>query len=100
MQSCNCSVHRTRLVLEPLRIDLLLTLSLQSTRKYLQEEDCYNQAGKVKVLLRLLEGYRREDRRVLIFSQVGIGHPSSCANYRSRIFLVYPSFRHSAESPG
>ncbi|GJE95475.1 ATP-dependent helicase [Phanerochaete sordida] len=41
----------------------------KSTRKFLQSEDCYLQAGKVKVLLKLLEGYRAQGRRVLIFSQ-------------------------------
>ena len=30
------------------------------------------QAGKVKVMLRLLQQYRKEGRRVLIFSQVGV----------------------------
>ncbi|THH30785.1 hypothetical protein EUX98_g3404 [Antrodiella citrinella] len=41
----------------------------KSTRKYLQEDDCYVQAGKVKVLLQLLEDYQKDNRRVLIFSQ-------------------------------
>ncbi|KAF9450428.1 hypothetical protein P691DRAFT_468738 [Macrolepiota fuliginosa MF-IS2] len=41
----------------------------KSTKKYLQVDDCYLEAGKVKVLLNLLERYRREDRKVLIFSQ-------------------------------
>lgn len=45
-------------------------IRLQSTRKYLQPDDCYLQAGKVKVLLQLLERYHAEGRRVLIFSQV------------------------------
>lgn len=43
--------------------------SYRSTRKYLQSEDCYLQAGKVKVLLKLLDEYRVAGRRVLIFSQ-------------------------------
>lgn len=41
----------------------------KSTRKFLQSEDCYLQAGKVKVLLKLLESYKEQGRRVLIFSQ-------------------------------
>ncbi|EKM54402.1 uncharacterized protein PHACADRAFT_97789 [Phanerochaete carnosa HHB-10118-sp] len=41
----------------------------KSTRRFLQSEDCYLQAGKVKVLLKLLEGYKEQGRRVLIFSQ-------------------------------
>ncbi|PCH43660.1 hypothetical protein WOLCODRAFT_75036 [Wolfiporia cocos MD-104 SS10] len=40
-----------------------------ATYKFLQEDDCYLQAGKVKVLLQLLERYKGEGRRVLIFSQ-------------------------------
>ena len=42
----------------------------QSLRKFLQEEDCYLQAGKIKVLMSLLERYKKEGRRVLVFSQV------------------------------
>ncbi|KAH7888749.1 SNF2 family N-terminal domain-containing protein [Phlebopus sp. FC_14] len=41
----------------------------KSTRKYLQDEECYLNAGKVTVLLRLLEEYAAEERKVLIFSQ-------------------------------
>ncbi|KAI0699558.1 SNF2 family N-terminal domain-containing protein [Cytidiella melzeri] len=41
----------------------------KSTRRYLQKDDCYLQAGKVKVLLRLLRDYQEQGRRVLIFSQ-------------------------------
>ncbi|KAJ3533274.1 hypothetical protein NM688_g7306 [Phlebia brevispora] len=41
----------------------------KSTRKFLQSEDCYLQAGKVKVLLKLLKTYQDDNRRVLIFSQ-------------------------------
>lgn len=42
----------------------------QSTRKYLQDENCYLDAGKVQVLMRLLGEYSKERRKVLIFSQV------------------------------
>jgi SWI/SNF-related matrix-associated actin-dependent regulator 1 of chromatin subfamily A len=42
----------------------------QSTRKYLQGDDCYLDAGKVQVLMRLLAEYGKEGRKVLIFSQV------------------------------
>ncbi|KIM40085.1 hypothetical protein M413DRAFT_28618 [Hebeloma cylindrosporum] len=41
----------------------------KSTRKYLQDQDCYVDAGKVQVLLNLLQGYKNENRKVLIFSQ-------------------------------
>ncbi|KAJ7178482.1 SNF2 family N-terminal domain-containing protein [Mycena crocata] len=41
----------------------------KSTRKYLQDNECYLDAGKVQTLLRLLEDYRAQDRKVLIFSQ-------------------------------
>ncbi|KAL6305056.1 SNF2 family N-terminal domain-containing protein [Sparassis latifolia] len=43
--------------------------SYKSTRKFLQQDDCYLQAGKVKVLLTLLRRYMGENRRVLVFSQ-------------------------------
>ncbi|KAI9455328.1 SNF2 family N-terminal domain-containing protein [Lactarius psammicola] len=43
--------------------------SYVSTQKFLQDEKCYLQAGKVQVLLRLLKEYRAEGRRMLIFSQ-------------------------------
>ncbi|OBZ67066.1 ATP-dependent helicase fft2 [Grifola frondosa] len=43
--------------------------SYKSTRKYLQEQECYMQAGKIKVLLQLLQRYQNEGRRMLIFSQ-------------------------------
>jgi SWI/SNF-related matrix-associated actin-dependent regulator 1 of chromatin subfamily A len=42
----------------------------QSTKKFLQHDDCYLEAGKVEVLLHLLEKYRLEERKALIFSQV------------------------------
>jgi len=41
----------------------------KSTRKYLQDEACYHDAGKVQVLMRLLAEYGKEGRKVLIFSQ-------------------------------
>ncbi|KAI0930414.1 hypothetical protein AcV5_007137 [Taiwanofungus camphoratus] len=41
----------------------------KSTRKFLQDDDCYLQAGKVKVLLELLQLYKADGRRVLVFSQ-------------------------------
>ncbi|KAG6819580.1 hypothetical protein H0H93_010506 [Arthromyces matolae] len=41
----------------------------KSTRKYLQDENCYLVAGKVQVLLTLLEEYGKQGRKVLIFSQ-------------------------------
>ena len=43
---------------------------VQSTQRFKVKEESYLQAGKVKVLLRLLDQYRKEGRRVLIFSQV------------------------------
>ncbi|KAG8751888.1 hypothetical protein FRC12_012223 [Ceratobasidium sp. 428] len=41
----------------------------KSVRKYALQDECFLDAGKVGELLRLLEGYKREGRRVLIFSQ-------------------------------
>ena len=41
----------------------------KSTRKYVQDEKCFLDAGKVIVLLRLLEDYAQQKRKVLIFSQ-------------------------------
>ncbi|KAH7927144.1 hypothetical protein BV22DRAFT_1193850 [Leucogyrophana mollusca] len=41
----------------------------KSTQKFLQDETCYLEAGKVKVLLRLLKDYDAAGRKVLIFSQ-------------------------------
>lgn len=48
----------------------VLLIDFQSTKKFCQGEGCYLQAGKVKVLLKLLNGYQNDGRRVLIFSQV------------------------------
>ncbi|TFK44749.1 SNF2 family N-terminal domain-containing protein [Crucibulum laeve] len=47
----------------------LFCASYKSTRKYLQDEEYYLEAGKVKVLLKLLDDYREQGRKVLIFSQ-------------------------------
>ncbi|RDB24951.1 ATP-dependent helicase fft2 [Hypsizygus marmoreus] len=41
----------------------------KSTRKYLQAADCYEDAGKINVLMKLLTEYRKQGRKVLIFSQ-------------------------------
>ncbi|KAI0663601.1 SNF2 family N-terminal domain-containing protein [Cubamyces menziesii] len=41
----------------------------KSLRRFLQDEDCYMQAGKIRVLLKLLDQYQKEGRRILIFSQ-------------------------------
>ncbi|EIW63409.1 uncharacterized protein TRAVEDRAFT_161700 [Trametes versicolor FP-101664 SS1] len=41
----------------------------KSLRRFVQDEDCYLQAGKIKVLLKLLDQYKEEGRRILIFSQ-------------------------------
>ncbi|KAF8973224.1 SNF2 family N-terminal domain-containing protein [Flammula alnicola] len=43
--------------------------SYKSTRRYLQDKDCYVDAGKVQVLLTLLAEYEQQGRKVLIFSQ-------------------------------
>jgi SWI/SNF-related matrix-associated actin-dependent regulator 1 of chromatin subfamily A len=50
-------------------MDLLLP---QSTRKYLQDDASYLEAGKVTVLLELLKQYSKHNRKVLIFSQVSL----------------------------
>ncbi|OCH88857.1 hypothetical protein OBBRIDRAFT_757376 [Obba rivulosa] len=47
----------------------LFCATYKSTRKYLQDDDCYLEAGKVKVLLKLLKTYQAQGRRILIFSQ-------------------------------
>lgn len=41
----------------------------KSTKKYLQDDAIYFDAGKISALLHLLEEYKAQDRRVLIFSQ-------------------------------
>ncbi|KAH9929517.1 SNF2 family N-terminal domain-containing protein [Epithele typhae] len=41
----------------------------KSLRRFVQDEDCYLEAGKIKVLMNLLEQYKNEGRRILIFSQ-------------------------------
>jgi SWI/SNF-related matrix-associated actin-dependent regulator 1 of chromatin subfamily A len=46
------------------------SLAQQSTKRYLLDEDCYIDAGKVKLLLKLLGNYQKERRKCLIFSQV------------------------------
>jgi len=43
--------------------------SYLSTQKFLQDENCYLQAGKIQTLLRLLKEYQAQGRRMLIFSQ-------------------------------
>ncbi|PPQ63979.1 hypothetical protein CVT24_009408, partial [Panaeolus cyanescens] len=50
-------------------MSVMTDAELQSTRKFLQDEGCYIDAGKVQVLLKLLEEYDRQQRKVLIFSQ-------------------------------
>lgn len=42
----------------------------KSVRRYALADECFLDAGKVEELLRLLEGYGEEGRRVLVFSQV------------------------------
>ncbi|KAL4078452.1 SNF2 family N-terminal domain-containing protein [Scleroderma yunnanense] len=41
----------------------------KSTRKFIQDDTCYLKAGKVTVLLRLLEEYSSQQRKILVFSQ-------------------------------
>lgn len=41
----------------------------KSISKFKQKESCYADAGKVQTLLKLLNGYMKEGRKVLIFSQ-------------------------------
>ncbi|KAJ7901892.1 SNF2 family N-terminal domain-containing protein [Mycena olivaceomarginata] len=47
----------------------LFCATYKSTRKFLQDDSCYLDAGKVQALLRLLDDYRGQGRKVLIFSQ-------------------------------
>lgn len=70
----------------------------QSTRKFLQDQNCYLNAGKISVLLRLLEDYRKAERKILIFSQVR----SYCFNNRFKRYhadkprIVHTDTRHSS----
>jgi len=41
----------------------------KATRKFLQKDTCYLEAGKVTVLLKLLKDYIGQGRKILIFSQ-------------------------------
>jgi len=41
----------------------------KSIRKYEQPTDCFIDSGKIQTLLKLLAGYQKEDRKILIFSQ-------------------------------
>lgn len=65
-----CATYRVSSTLCLLIVDSSSVLWMQSTRKYLRDDDCYLDAGKVHVLLKLLAEYRAEGRKVLIFSQV------------------------------
>ncbi|KAF8210334.1 SNF2 family DNA-dependent ATPase [Mycena galopus ATCC 62051] len=47
----------------------LFCATYKSTRKFLQNDSCYLDAGKVQALLRLLDDYRGQGRKILIFSQ-------------------------------
>lgn len=47
-----------------------LMVLMQSIGRYLQDDKCYVDAGKVQSLLKLLDSYGKEGRKVLIFSQV------------------------------
>ncbi len=42
----------------------------KSTKKFLQDDGCYLNSGKVQTLLKLLDSYNKDGRKVLIFSQV------------------------------
>jgi SWI/SNF-related matrix-associated actin-dependent regulator 1 of chromatin subfamily A len=43
---------------------------IQATRKFLQKDSCYIEAGKVMILLKLLDEYIGQGRKILVFSQV------------------------------
>src|SRR6201996_3352566 len=43
---------------------------LQGTKQFSLDPECYLDAGKVTTLMSLLERYKEQGRRVLIFSQV------------------------------
>lgn len=49
---------------------MTLTLEPQSIRKFSKNKDIYVDSGKITVLLKLLKGYKKQGRKVLIFSQV------------------------------
>ena len=62
-----CATYKVKILFNT---EARLTLVPQSTREYLQNLECYQDAGKIKVLMRLLDEYEKEQRKVLIFSQV------------------------------
>jgi SWI/SNF-related matrix-associated actin-dependent regulator 1 of chromatin subfamily A len=49
---------------------LILMTCLQSTQQLAQDPKCYYDTGKVTVLLRLVDRYMKEGRKMLLFSQV------------------------------
>jgi len=60
-------VHDTRRV--QIRVLCFKLTQHQSTCRFLLDEKCFIDAGKIEVLLKLLDGYQEEGRKVLIFSQ-------------------------------
>lgn len=54
---------------------MALILGPQSIRKFLKNKDIYTDSGKITVLLKLLKGYKKQGRKVLIFSQVCEDYP-------------------------
>jgi len=54
----------------PLMECVIVLRRQQSTRKFLQDDMCYLDSGKITALLRLLEEYFAQKRKILIFSQV------------------------------
>lgn len=51
---------------------LFQTITFQSCKKHALEDNIFLESGKIGRLLALLKEYQNENKRVLIFSQVGI----------------------------
>lgn len=49
----------------------------KSTSKYVQDDSMWLEAAKITVLLRLLEEYKAQGRKVLVFSQVSLLPPNT-----------------------
>ena len=47
-----------------------LLIRYKTTEKFALKPECFEDAGKIIVLLKLLGKYQEEGRRILIFSQV------------------------------
>jgi hypothetical protein len=58
------------------------------------DNSCFLDAGKVSRLLPLLEEYKRENKRVLIFSQVSVKSSKRRAIQSNLLLLVHSDYRY------